>query len=123
MKTTKPTILSIFVTSIVSFMLGAILFSTNADSVISKENISSAEKIIGLEFTDAERDSMTGDLLDQLKNYENNRMVELPNSVAPSIQFNPIPVGATPPRYTILSTPAVAAALQKLSAAVTSRRW
>ena len=94
MKTTKPTILSIFVTSIVSFMLGAILFSTNADSVISKENISSAEKIIGLEFTDAERDSMTGDLLDQLKNYENNRMVELPNSVAPSIQFNPIPVGA-----------------------------
>lgn len=65
---------------------------------ISKENISSAEKIIGLEFTDAERDSMLGNLEEQLKNYENIRKIELANSVPPAIDFNPIPVGFVFPK-------------------------
>lgn len=60
---------------------------------ISKENISNAEKIIGLKFTNAERDSMLGNLEEQLKNYENIRKTELANSVSPAIIFNPIPVG------------------------------
>lgn len=65
---------------------------------ISKENISSAEKIIGLEFTDAERDSMLGNLEEQLKNYENIRKIKLANSVPPAIDFNPIPVGFVFPK-------------------------
>ncbi len=65
---------------------------------ISKENISNAEKIIGLEFTDAERDSMLGNLEEQLKNYENIRKIELANSVPPAIDFNPIPVGFVFPK-------------------------
>lgn len=65
---------------------------------ISKENISSAEKIIGLEFTDAERDSMLGNLEEQLKNYENIRKIELANSVPPAVDFNPIPVGFVFPK-------------------------
>ncbi len=76
---------------LVSFSLGAIVF--NDDNPITKNIIESAEKIIGLNFTDAERDSMTGDLLSQLKNYENIRSVNLQNSVPPSINFNPIPAG------------------------------
>jgi Asp-tRNA(Asn)/Glu-tRNA(Gln) amidotransferase A subunit family amidase len=60
---------------------------------ITKENIKNAETIIGLEFTDAEIDSMQTSLDDQLVNYQNIRKVELFNSIPPSILFNPIPVG------------------------------
>ena len=60
---------------------------------IAVDNVVSAEKIIGLEFTQAKRDSMLDDLFDQLKNYENLRKVFLPNSIPPAILFNPIPAG------------------------------
>jgi len=77
---------------IVSLMLSVINRSAFSQS-IEKENIRSAEKIIGLEFTEAERDSMIGDLDGQLTNYKNIREVEVNNKVPPSILFNPIPVG------------------------------
>jgi Asp-tRNA(Asn)/Glu-tRNA(Gln) amidotransferase A subunit family amidase len=60
---------------------------------ITVENVVSAEKIFGLEFTQAKHDSMLDDLFDQLKNYENLRKVSLPNSIPPAILFNPIPAG------------------------------
>jgi Asp-tRNA(Asn)/Glu-tRNA(Gln) amidotransferase A subunit family amidase len=60
---------------------------------ISKENIESAEKLIDLKFTDAERDSMLGYLEEQKDNYDKIRNIELDNSVMPSLLFNPIPVG------------------------------
>lgn len=60
---------------------------------ITKENIENAEHLIGLEFTDAERDSMQTLLEEQLINYKNIRKVELANSIPPAILFNPIPVG------------------------------
>src|SRR3972149_10654974 len=81
---------------------GVILFITagfltlfqNANSqTIEKENINSAEKIIGLEFTDAERDSMIDLLNEQLGNYEKIREIKLNNNVPPAILFNPIPIG------------------------------
>ena len=61
--------------------------------IITKENIQHAEKIIGLDFTDAERDSMLDNLKEQLSNYENIRKVALSNDIPPAIIFNPIPVG------------------------------
>ena len=60
---------------------------------ITKENIESAEKIIGLEFNDEERDSMLTYLDTLLVNYENIRKVKLANSIPPAVFFNPIPVG------------------------------
>ena len=42
---------------------------------ITKENIENAEKVIGLEFSDAERDSMQSTLDSQLSNYENIRKI------------------------------------------------
>jgi len=60
---------------------------------LTKENIENAEKLIGLEFTDAERDSMQTSLDEQLTNYENIHKVNLANSTPPAILFNPIPVG------------------------------
>ena len=60
---------------------------------ITKENIENAEKIIGLEFTDAERDSMLSSLDSQFVNYKNIQKIDLNNSTPPAILFNPIPVG------------------------------
>lgn len=60
---------------------------------INAEMIGQAEKIFGLEFDQAKRDSMLDNLADQLEHYAKIRTVALPNSVPPAILFNPIPVG------------------------------
>ena len=60
---------------------------------ITPDAVANAEKLYGLNFSEAKRDSMLGDLFDQLKDYERNRRVSLANSVPPAILFNPIPVG------------------------------
>ena len=60
---------------------------------ITKEDIQHAEKIISLNFTDSERDSMLDNLNEQLSNYESIRKVELSNNIPPAIIFNPIPAG------------------------------
>ncbi len=59
---------------------------------ITKENIENAEKIIDLQFNDAERDSMLGFLEEQKGNFNKIRNVQLNNSVMPSLLFNPIPI-------------------------------
>ena len=68
-------------------------FITLLSQTITKENIENAEKIIGIEFTDAERDSLQASLDEQLTNYNNIRKIKIENSVPPAILFNPIPVG------------------------------
>jgi Asp-tRNA(Asn)/Glu-tRNA(Gln) amidotransferase A subunit family amidase len=60
---------------------------------ITRAVILDAEKLIGLTFIDAKRDSMIEGLEEQLKNYENIRKVGLDNSVTPALLFNPIPYG------------------------------
>ncbi|RMF55231.1 MAG: amidase, partial [Calditrichaeota bacterium] len=62
---------------------------------ITKEMVANAEKLIGLEFTEAERDSMLEGLTELRDNYQALREIELDNSVMPSLLFNPIPAGAT----------------------------
>jgi len=62
------------------------------DSIIVR-NISEAEKLIGLSFTDAQRDSMLDGLNGLLKSYGKMREASLAYSVPPAIQFNPIPHG------------------------------
>ncbi|MBC6949779.1 amidase [candidate division KSB1 bacterium] len=71
--------------------------------------IAAAEKIIGLQFNEAKRDSMLGDLKENLENYQKIRNVPLPNSVPPALTFNPVPVGMTfdtQRRPPVWSTPA-----------------
>jgi len=58
-----------------------------------------AERIIGIEFTEAERDSMSRDLQAQLGQYEALRELGLSNSRSPVLLFDPMPVGWTPPNY------------------------
>jgi Asp-tRNA(Asn)/Glu-tRNA(Gln) amidotransferase A subunit family amidase len=62
-------------------------------SSFPRDVVAGAERLIGLNFTDAKRDSMLDGLKDQLGNYESIRKVHLANSVPPAILFNPIPAG------------------------------
>ena len=60
---------------------------------ISTENVLNAEKVIGLQFNEAERDSMLDNLNDFLANYQYIRNTNLSNTIPPAVLFNPIPVG------------------------------
>jgi len=60
---------------------------------ITSEMIKDGASIIGLEFTDAERDTMIEALTDTREDLQAIRDMKLNNSVPPSLAFNPIPVG------------------------------
>lgn len=83
----------IIVIPLVSFLMGALFIKAAEDYKITKQIIESAEKIIGLEFTEAERDSMIDGLNSNLKNYQNIRKTAIPDDVIPAVQFNLIPPG------------------------------
>lgn len=69
------------------------LYSGSLAQSVTKENIENAETIIGLNFTEAERDSMIESLDEQLDNYKNIRKLNIKNNIPPAILFNPIPAG------------------------------
>jgi Asp-tRNA(Asn)/Glu-tRNA(Gln) amidotransferase A subunit family amidase len=62
-------------------------------SKLTKQNVTEASKLIGLEFTESEKDSMLDELNDHLSNYIKIREIDIDNSIPPSLNFNPIPVG------------------------------
>lgn len=71
----------------------SIIAQPEEEPVIKKENVAAAEKIIGLEFTEEEQDSMLDELNDNFKNYLKLRELNPDNSVPPALLFNPVPVG------------------------------
>lgn len=75
-----------------SFAAGLML--TGGDG---KAGIAAAERLSGLSFTPAERDSMSGDLEQLEESYRAIRSVSLPNTVSPALVFNPVPVGMARP--------------------------
>ncbi len=79
------------------FFVLLVFFCTSlvAQDSITTRDIQSAEKIIGLQFNEAKRESLLGDVQAQLKSYQNLRSVPIPNDVVPSLLFNPIPFGMT----------------------------
>jgi Asp-tRNA(Asn)/Glu-tRNA(Gln) amidotransferase A subunit family amidase len=76
-----------------SMALGAFVTKTIENQPLTVEIVRQAEKIMGLEFTPAEADSMLVELTDTRKNFEEIRKVELKNEVSPALLFNPLPVG------------------------------
>ncbi len=67
--------------------LGFVLGVAEGELPFTKNDIAGAEKLAGLSFTDAERDSMQSDLADYLKGYEAVRGVAVANSVPPALVF------------------------------------
>lgn len=64
-----------------------------AEAPLTVGVVQEAQKLIGLDFTPAEADSMLDELRDTRKNFENNRRLSLANDVAPALYFNPLPPG------------------------------
>ena len=78
---------------LLSFTLGGFITQKAEEEKISIALVKAAQKIIGLNFTDAEADSMLTDLEGQRANYAALRKLNIPNSVPPALNFNPLPVG------------------------------
>lgn len=78
---------------LLSFTLGGFITQKADEEKISIALVKAAQKIIGLNFTDAEADSMLTDLEGQRANYAALRKLNIPNSVSPALNFNPLPVG------------------------------
>lgn len=57
---------------------------------ITKETVAAAERVAGLEFTDAEREQLLEGLNRQVQTYAQLREVPLPNSVPPALQFDAV---------------------------------
>ncbi len=78
---------------VLSFFLGGFITRQIDEDKITVSMVREAQKIIGLEFTNAEADSMLETLESRRKNYAELRKLNMPNSVVPSLNFNPLPVG------------------------------
>ncbi len=78
---------------LITIVLFAWIITSPDDDSITTADIAGAEKVIGLSFTGAERDSMIDALNEQLGNYKAVRDFSLNNSVPPAVLFNPVPVG------------------------------
>jgi len=74
----------------ISFVITAAVI---VDNNITKETVSQSSKIVGLNFTDVQLDSMLDGVNGHLKNYQNIRNADLSNDVGSSLLFNPVPPG------------------------------
>lgn len=67
------------------------------EGTITAELLDDAEAVMGLEFTDDERELMLRGLNRNLSAYETLRSVTIPNSVPPAVMFDPVLPGRTFP--------------------------
>lgn len=91
LKTPKGIIIAISVITI--FIAGAFTGRYFFASDITAEDVQHAAKIAALELTSAEIDSLLPALQGFRDNYIANRAKEIPNSLSPALQFNPLVPG------------------------------
>ncbi len=77
---------------LLAFILGGFSFAYFAGE-ITRQDIASAAKVAGLEFTDAEMDTVIRGVEQFLESYENNRKLPIDNGLSPALYFNPLPAG------------------------------
>ena len=80
------------------FLIIIIIFAGCDRKEITTGDVVAAEKIIGINFTAAERDSLLDGLKDQLSKYEELRAIDLPNNVEFPLYYNPHPAGMNLPK-------------------------
>lgn len=76
---------------------------------VTAEMLAQAEWISGIELTAEERQLMLEGVNELLADYAKNRQVELDNSVAPAVTFQPVPAGGAQPRSAVALTETAAA--------------
>lgn len=91
----KFNIIMLFTGGIVLGFILAFTFIQDKEAPITSEMIQNAASIIGLEFTESERDTMIESLQDTREDLQSLRAMKLDNSIPPALSFNPIPVGKT----------------------------
>ncbi len=79
------------------FVMALLRIHDDHDHAVQTSVIAAAEKLFGLEFTPAHRDSMLTGVRNNLQGYKTLREHPVPNDLWPSLQFNPIPRGFEPP--------------------------
>jgi Asp-tRNA(Asn)/Glu-tRNA(Gln) amidotransferase A subunit family amidase len=77
---------------LISFSFGGFITQKAEEEKITILLVKQAQKIMGLDFTDIEADSMLTDLEGQRKSMVAIRKLNIPNSVSPALNFNPLPV-------------------------------
>jgi Asp-tRNA(Asn)/Glu-tRNA(Gln) amidotransferase A subunit family amidase len=80
-----------------SFVFGSFVTAKLQTAPFTISIVKEAEKIIGMDFSDAQADSMLNNLNQFNTAYGNLRKLNMPNSVVPALNFNPVPVGFTNP--------------------------
>jgi Asp-tRNA(Asn)/Glu-tRNA(Gln) amidotransferase A subunit family amidase len=78
---------------LVVMILAHILSCDRDDSAISRKTVAESERLIGLDFTESERDSLTEDVEENVEFYRAMRDVSIDNSVPPALIFDPVPAG------------------------------
>jgi Asp-tRNA(Asn)/Glu-tRNA(Gln) amidotransferase A subunit family amidase len=76
-----------------SMLLGGFITKILENPPLSVAIIKNAEQLIGLDFSQAEADSMLNDLTDNRQGFQEIRKIKLDNDVAPALFFNPLPIG------------------------------
>ena len=82
-----------FILSILLIIGGAFALHYTKGKSITVQDISSASKLSGLNFTHQEKKMMLPNLEENLTCYKKIRQIPLENSVSPAIIFNPLPAG------------------------------
>jgi Asp-tRNA(Asn)/Glu-tRNA(Gln) amidotransferase A subunit family amidase len=78
-------------TGLATTLLPGVLWSiAHAQEVVTREMVERAERIAGLTFTDEQRETIARGLTNNVRNYERLREVDLPNAVAPAVQFDAV---------------------------------
>jgi Asp-tRNA(Asn)/Glu-tRNA(Gln) amidotransferase A subunit family amidase len=71
--------------------------ASDKDQPVTVDVIANAEKVIGLSFTDTERDFMQEEVNKKVGHYEKLRAIPLINSVPPALYFDPCSAAPRPP--------------------------
>ena len=66
-----------------------VIISCSDPEKIVKQHLQSSEKLMGIEFTDTERDSILPGIIDLREQYKDLRKLELPNHVTFPLYFLP----------------------------------
>lgn len=90
MKLSRPLL---FIGGIFAGFLLAFTVIQDKNAPITKEMVRSAASIIGIDFTEAERDTMTSALQDTREDLQAIRDMNISNATPPALVFNPVPVG------------------------------
>ena len=76
----------------------AALAAQEKEGPVNPRRIAEAEKLVGLEFSEADRELMQKGLAEQLEDYQKIRSVSIANDVPPALRFDPVPTGMEIPR-------------------------